>query len=223
MIEKTRNIRKRVFALFLMFLCLQTLGCRRDDVLLLSEEISTEDTEESEEFEETEETDSDELRENSEKETAETEASEVQSQIVVYVCGAVKSPGVYFLDGRSRVYEAVEKAGGLKEDAASWAINLADCISDGQMIYIPNSDEAAYPEGVTLPVSAGDSEDGVVNINTADENELMTLNGIGEQKAKSIIEYRNTNGDFENACDIMNVSGIGEGCYQKIKDNIKVR
>ncbi len=151
----------------------------------------------------------------------ETEAKETKSAgICVHVCGSVVSPGVYYLNEGSRVHEAVERAGGLKEDAAAEYINLAGIITDGEQIYIPSKEDAE--SGSYEGKTAASADDGLVNINTAAEEELMTLPGIGQTKAKAIIEYREAAGGFETKEDLMNVSGIAESSYEKIKDYIKV-
>lgn len=142
---------------------------------------------------------------------------------VVHVCGAVQNPGVYTLEEGSRIYQAVEAAGGFTQKAGADYLNQADRISDGMKIYVPNLDELqdmAWQE-ISGSVS-GDAEDGLVNINTADEALLCTLSGVGSSRAKSIIAYRQEYGPFQKIEDIMNVEGIKEGLFQKIRDNITV-
>lgn len=150
----------------------------------------------------------------------ETGTQETTEGICVHVCGSVAVPGVYYLSVGSRVHEAVEKAGGLKEDAAAEYINLAGIITDGEQIYIPSQKD--IESGTYEGKAASDADDGLVNINTASEEELMTLPGIGQTKAKAIIEYREASGGFSAKEDLMNVSGIAESSYEKIKDYVKV-
>ncbi len=140
------------------------------------------------------------------------------STVPVYVCGAVVSPGVYYLSPDSLKAEALELAGGLAEGAAQDYVNLAETISSGEKIYFPYEDE------VTGGLVAGetDKSEGKVNINTATKEELMTLPGIGESKAEAIIKYREDNGAFQSIEDITNISGIKEGVYNNIKDYIIV-
>lgn len=133
----------------------------------------------------------------------------------VQISGAVKRPGVYQLSSDARVYEAIELAGGLTDDADGDSLNQALPITDGQMIHVLTTEESSEKEQT-------DTENGKVNINTADEAMLMTLPGIGESKAKSIISYRETKGSFSSIEDIMQITGIKEGVYQKIKDQITV-
>ena len=165
---------------------------------------------------------------------------------VVYVCGEVNEPGVYELYEGARVNDAVIKAGGLKADADVSHINLAMPLIDGQMVYILSVNETQeiretgdmsgipdtsvfimdpYAASVTGP-AAGSAEDsvssGLININTASKEELMSLSGIGEAKADKIISYRESNGPFSSTSDIMLIPGIKDGLYGRIKDSICV-
>ena len=141
--------------------------------------------------------------------------------IFVYVCGAVCNPGVYELPVESRAYEAVAQAGGMSEDAAGTAVNLAEVLTDGQKLQIPFQGENSDTQQVS-----DDSEittDSRVNINTASIDELMTLKGIGQTRAEQILEYREKHGSFASPEAIMGVDGIKQGTYDKIKDNIRVQ
>ena len=141
------------------------------------------------------------------------------TDIYVHICGAVINPGVYQVPVGTRVYQALELAGGSSDDAYLSGINLADKLADGQKVYIPSEGENA--EGI-LSTDSGDVQSVMININTASEAELMTLPGIGQSRAKDIINYRVKNGLFESINDIMKVSGIKEAAFEKIKDLIKV-
>ena len=141
------------------------------------------------------------------------------TDIYVHICGAVINPGVYQVPAGTRVYQALELAGGSSDDAYLSGINLADKLADGQKVYIPAEGENA--EGI-LSTDSGDVQSVMININTASEAELMTLPGIGQSRAKDIINYRVKNGFFESIDDIMKVSGIKEAAFEKIKDLIKV-
>ena len=141
------------------------------------------------------------------------------TDIYVHICGAVINPGVYQVPVGTRVYQALELAGGSSDDAYLSGINLADKLADGQKVYIPAEGENA--EGI-LSTDSGGVQSVMVNINTASEAELMTLPGIGQSRAKDIINYRVKNGFFESIDDIMKVSGIKEAAFEKIKDLIKV-
>lgn len=152
-----------------------------------------------------------------ETQTTQTEAKEdLQDNICVYICGEVVNPGVYELKNGSRIYDALKQAGGFSPNAAKEYINLAESLRDGQQILVPGQEDIK-----SLSVS-NQSGDGLVNINTASAEELTTLAGIGKSRAEAIISYRDNNGGFSSIEDIMQVSGIKEGAFQKIKDYIKV-
>lgn len=140
-----------------------------------------------------------------------------EKKLTVYVCGAVVHPGVYELPMESRVYEAVALAGGMSDEAALTAVNQAELLADGQMIVIPTAEEQQ-----TEAAAVREYEQGLVNINTADLEELKTLPGIGDSKARSIIAYREKNGAFGAIQDIKNVDGIGDGVFAKLEGCIKV-
>lgn len=160
-------------------------------------------------------------------ETQEYVENSEKSGVYVYICGEVAAPGVYELSKDSRIYEAVDAAGGFTENAARESVNLASKVSDGMQITIYNREEAAsLPAGSGSAVGntgqGGTSGSGLVNLNTATKEELMTLKGIGEAKAEDIIRYREKSGGFKKIEDIMKISGIKEAGFQKIKDNITV-
>lgn len=177
------------------------------------------------------------------KETNKTD----KNKIVIYIIGEVKQEGVYELDENSRISDAIEKAGGTKENADLSQINLAYKIEDGMRIYIPKKGELVQDkekiEDKTQEVVTGKSTDITnttsvntnlstnkksktdiekINLNKATQTELETLPGIGPSTAEKIIAYRKENGNFKNIEDIMNVNGIGESKYNKIKDLISV-
>ena len=155
---------------------------------------------------------------------SEQETEKQQSQnIFVYICGEVKNPGVYELPSGSRIYQLVEKAGGMKKKADAGAVNLAEALMDGQMIRIPGQSEPGQQTVSAASESTGSGTDGKININTASREPLMTLAGIGETKADQIIAYRTDNGAFHKIEDIMQVAGIKEGLFEKIKECITVQ
>lgn len=145
---------------------------------------------------------------------------------IVDVEGAVVFPGVVKIEEGSRVYEAIEKAGGMLETADSRSVNLAEVIEDGTVIYIPYEGEVTEEGEGGKDVAGGASgmtdNGGRVNINKADRTTLMTLPGIGEAYASAIIEYREKNGKFNSKEDIKKVSGIGDAKYAKMEDLICV-
>lgn len=148
-----------------------------------------------------------------------------EKPIVVYITGAVPRPGVYALAQGSRVQDAISAAGGFLADADKTGINLARALEDGEQLDIAYTSGSSPVIGTPLPPTAATgapSSSELININTASQAELETLPGIGPTTAQKIIAYREANGPFANAEDIVNVSGIGPGTYQRIKDLITV-
>ncbi len=149
-------------------------------------------------------------------ESADNEAG--NTDIYVYACGKVNDPGVYVVPSGSRIYQVLSLAGGVSGEADISAINQAEVCYDGEMIYVPEKGE--NPDRTGAAESA--PEDDRVDINTADSSELQTLKGIGASRAEDIISYREKNGKFSDTESIMNVPGIKQGTFDKIKDKIKV-
>lgn len=151
-----------------------------------------------------------------------------------HICGAVLSPGVYPITVDCRVVDLVELAGGFTAEAAKDYVNQALKVQDGQRVYIPTQTEltelsvSEYMAGGSTSGSPEQtysvtSDTKLININTASASELMGLPGVGEAKAASIIEYRNTNGKFKTIRDLMKISGIKEGLFNKISGYITVK
>ena len=165
-----------------------------------------------------------------------------QAMIYVDVCGAVANPGVFQLAAGSRVFQAIEAAGGYLPEAALTCVNRAGVLTDGQQLYILTQEEMERQgldpaemakasdgqmngragTGQNTGMAAQVQQDNRININTADEAQLTTLTGIGATRAQAIIAYREENGPFAAIEDIMNVQGIKEGTFAKIKDEIVV-
>ncbi len=176
--------------------------------------------------------------------------------IYVHVCGAVENPGVYELEAGSRVYEAVQQAGGFADSAEQNYVNQAQVLEDGVKLVIPTREEVAAAQddaseesdalqdraqdgsgiaggaereigivgGARSDGQGGDAaSDGRININTASEAQLCEIPGIGATRAAAIAAYRESHGAFGKPEDIMNVNGIKEGMYEKIKDIICVK
>ncbi len=161
------------------------------------------------------------------------EEPEEPARIFVYVCGQVQNPGVYELEAGSRVYEALDAAGGVTGEAAGEYLNQAGLLKDGQQVYVPTRKEAeegsplwqngAVNEGAPGPAeTSGTAEDARINLNQATKEELMTLTGIGEVKAEAILKYREEHGPFGSIEEIKEIEGIKDGIFQKIRDDITV-
>ena len=162
--------------------------------------------------------------------------------IYVDVCGAVANPGVFQLAAGSRVFQAIEAAGGYLPKAVQNCVNRAGVLTDGQQLYILTQEEmeqqgldpaemagasdgqmnGSAGTGQNTGIAAQAQQDNRININTADETQLTTLTGIGATRAQAIIAYRQENGPFAAIEEIMNVQGIKEGTFAKIKDEIVV-
>ena len=152
-----------------------------------------------------------------------------ETKVMVDIKGEVNKPGCYEVDENLRVQDIIELAGGLKEGASTDDINLSSKIFDEMVIVINKKEEVVDKVETSPKVSVNSANQsstvnkvvpGKVSINTAGVEELSTLNGIKEARAKKIIEYRETNGPFKALEDIKNVSGIGESIFAKIKDSI---
>lgn len=182
-------------------------------------------------------------------EAAEERKQAEESVLFVHICGEVAKPGVYELPAGSRIFEAVEAAGGFTERASAGYVNLALELEDGWKVEIPalggepearqdRAQEQNAGDGAVTRNMAGitgntvgfggetesteEKDGGLVDINTAGKQELCTLPGVGESRAESIISYREKNGRFGRIEDIMKVEGIKEGMFSKMKDKICV-
>ena len=226
-------MKKIIFVILCMLMCV-CQGCSDEEVM----EIISEEADKEENVDDSIEMASEALADNTEK-TENIETNDSQS-FVVYVSGYVNNPGVYELSAGSRVIDAIDAAGGYSKEAYDNYLNLASLIADGQMIYVP-SEEEIEPGSIERGVASGADGSGaggvtggngggnggnssdsgtLVNINQASKEELMTLPGIGESKADKIIAYREENGRFSTPEGIMEISGIKDGLYNKIKDKI---
>lgn len=229
-------MKKIIFVLLCMLMCM-CQGCSDEEVMeIISEEGNKEQFSDNEQISDNAiDVAKDTGVENTEK-TENIETNDSQS-FVVYVSGYVNNPGVYELSAGSRVIDAIDAAGGYSKEAYDNYLNLASLIADGQMIYVPSEEEVESGSiergvasgadgsgvgGVTGGNGGGNSSGSgaLVNINQASKEELMTLPGIGESKADKIIAYREENGRFSTPEGIMEISGIKDGLYNKIKDKI---
>jgi len=144
-----------------------------------------------------------------------------EKPIIVYITGAVPRAGVYALPQGARVQDAISAAGGFLAEAEKSQINLAALLEDGEKLDIPYVEGASPVLATPGPTIVAVTTE-LININTASSAELEALPGIGPTTAQKIIAYREQNGPFINTEDIINVSGIGPGTYERIKDLITV-
>ena len=191
---------KKIF--LIIFLMILLTSCKKDSDIEFGKNIETE----------TEEVVTKSLTKESESATI-----TLEEYIDVFISGCVNNPDVYTLKKGSIIKDAVEMAGGFSENACRDYVNLAKKLEPGEHIIIPSQDEAKELNPVQVEDAPNSSS--LVNINKASKEELMSLPGIGERKAEAIIKYRNSK-SFSNIEDIMNISGIKEAAFSKIKDKI---
>ncbi|MFC2799091.1 MAG: helix-hairpin-helix domain-containing protein [Streptococcus halitosis] len=150
----------------------------------------------------------------------EKEESPEQDLITVDVKGAVKSPGIYDLPVGSRVHDAVQKAGGLTEEADSKSLNLAQKVSDEALVYVPTKGEEAASQQVASGTTPSTSKEKKINLNKASLEELKQVKGLGGKRAQDIIDHREANGKFKSVDELKKVSGIGAKTIEKLKDYV---
>ena len=167
-------------------------------------------------------------RDQRQEENPEQTEESLPEWIYVDVCGAVENPGVYRIEAGSRVFQVLEQAGGCTEDASLETVNQADLLSDGQKIRIYTREEAEQmgdnlrDESQGMETDSQTTSDGRVDINRAGKEELMTLTGIGETRAQAILAYRESHGKFSSVEELMQVEGIKEKTYEKLKNQIRI-
>lgn len=206
-VGKENKVKKQIILLGIVVLMMLVgcTGCKKQSYLETQSDLQEEHTKSADTTEE------------------KKQQTEKTTEIYVQIDGAVKKPGVYTFSEESRVYELIEAAGGLLPEAYDLGINQAKRLADGEKIYVYTKEEIENGAGTTDTQNPkGQTDDGKVNINTASVEELMTLSGIGETRAKDIIAYRNAHGAFSLPEDLKNVSGIGDSTYNKIADAIIV-
>ncbi|MCH5270029.1 MAG: helix-hairpin-helix domain-containing protein [Lachnospiraceae bacterium] len=193
---KTKN--RIMLTIFLLLLCLTACGAKQEQDTLVN--LLDKQREEAVLPDETE-----------------SIKSAAGQNVFVYICGEVVSPGVYEVAADSRIWDVLLKAGGFTEDASLESVNLARRVEDGMQIIIPSLAEAEEQKLKEERKAAG-----LVNLNTASLEELCSIPGIGESRARAILEYRERQGSFSAPEEIMQVDGIKEGLYTKLKDKIYV-
>ena len=140
-------------------------------------------------------------------------------EMKVFVSGAVVRPGVYEMQEGDRLVDALVAAGGPTADADLMAVNQALRVRDEDHLHIPRMGEVPSPAPPSREAIAGER----VNINEADVDALKELPNIGDARAKAIVDYRQANGGFGEAADIMEVDGIGAGMFESLREHITVR
>ena len=212
--ERNITVKKTKILLSILTIIVCILfGCEKKNTVYLTQ-YETEETAEQEESSGTD-----------QEPEQEIPQEEREPALIIHICGAVERPGVYELPGGSRIYQAIEEAGGFTDEADRDYLNQAKGLEDGIRLYVPTREETSQDgwTGEEAAVGTGqENRPGLVNINTADEKELCTLAGIGSSKAKSIIAYREANGRYEKIEDVMKVEGIQQGLFAKIRDSITV-
>ncbi|SEN03424.1 helix-hairpin-helix domain-containing protein [Lihuaxuella thermophila] len=160
-----------------------------------------------------------------EKKKADTNSGEnvKATKVIVDVKGAVRKPGIYELDAHSRVYMAVQKAGGTVQSADLNRVNLAGQLSDGMVVYIPQKGEEVPVFIQANKTDETGSASEKINVNAATVQELEQLDGIGASKAEAIVRYREEHGKFQSLDDLTRVPGIGEKILAKFRDQIIVQ
>lgn len=191
---------KKIF--LIIFLTILLTSCKKDSDIEFGKNIETE---------------AEEVVTKSLTKESESATVTLEEYIDVFISGCVNNPDVYTLKKGSIIKDAVEMAGGFSENACRDYVNLAKKLEPGEHIIILSQDEAESLNPVQ--VEDAPSSSSLVNINKASKEELMSLPGIGERKAEAIIKYRNSK-SFSNIEDIMNISGIKEAAFSKIKDKI---
>lgn len=161
---------------------------------------------------------------NTAKDKTTEESSESTSKVYVDVGGEVESPGVYEVSKDARIYEVIDKAGGLTGKADTTDLNQAEVVKDGQKIIVASkvADTGSGSQGTSAGATVSAPSNGLININTADSTELQKITGIGPVMAGKIISYREENGRFSKIEDLKNVSGIGDKTFAKMKSKVTV-
>ncbi|WAA11521.1 helix-hairpin-helix domain-containing protein [Fervidibacillus halotolerans] len=154
------------------------------------------------------------------QEKKEASVIEEDKKMMVDVKGAVNKLGVYKVEEGERIIDVIQRAGGFTDEADVDQINLSERVTDEMVIYVPKIGEE---KKTPLVIGGGGKKQDQININDADEQLLQTLPGIGPSKAQAIVQYRKENGPFKEIEELMNISGIGEKTFEKIKDSITVR
>lgn len=165
------------------------------------------------------------MLETNTNEIIESSNNEEKTMIKVHIDGQIKNRGVVELEEGSRLVDAIEKSGGLTEEADTSNINLADILQDGEKVYIYSKQEVEELKSIgklNEEIDNTTKKDNKININTATQAELEEITGIGPSLAQKIIEYRESNGKFKDIEELKNVSGIGDKKFESMKSQITI-
>ncbi|WP_337089958.1 helix-hairpin-helix domain-containing protein [Leuconostoc pseudomesenteroides] len=148
-------------------------------------------------------------------------SKQTSAVIMVDVKGAVNKPGVYQVDTSDRVQSVILKAGGQRTEADMTQVNLAQRLTDGQVLYVPIKGEQV-PTNFANEAVASSQTKTTINLNTATKEELQNLEGIGEKKADQILDYRQEHGGFRSIEELKSISGIGTKRFEAIKEQLTI-
>lgn len=162
------------------------------------------------------------VEENESMEVISKKEEKESTKIVVDIKGEVKKPDIYWLEEDSIIEDLINIAGGVTEEGDLSKINRAEKLNNHEVVVIPNINDEESEGETIISSTINNNKDNKININTANSAELDSLSGIGPSKAEAIIKYREENGNFKTIEEIKNVTGIGEGLFEKFKENITI-
>ena len=162
------------------------------------------------------------VEENESMEVISKKEEKQSTKIVVDIKGEVKKPDIYWLEEDSIIEDLINIAGGVTEEGDLSKINRAEKLNNHEVVVIPNINDEESEGETIISSTINNNKDNKININTANSAELDSLSGIGPSKAEAIIKYREENGNFKTIEEIKNVTGIGEGLFEKFKENITI-
>ena len=162
------------------------------------------------------------VEENDSMEVISKKEEKESTKIVVDIKGEVKKPDIYWLEEDSIIEDLINIAGGVTEEGDLSKINRAEKLNNHEVVVIPNINDEESEGETIISSTINNNKDNKININTANSAELDSLSGIGPSKAEAIIKYREENGNFKTIEEIKNVTGIGEGLFEKFKENITI-
>lgn len=160
------------------------------------------------------------------KEYNDTLPSKTESTIVVDIKGAISVEGTYQMKVGDRVVDVIKKAGDFTDNADKTSVNLAQKVTDEMMIYVARQDEQRSLL-MSSNFRSSDTENKTevkkkLNLNTASENDLQNISGIGKKKAEDIVAYREEHSRFSSIDELKNISGIGDKTLEKLQEEVSV-